>query len=83
MKVNDDETRQVIAQNLKRLRNGMSYGELARLVGTYPSSIKRIEDGQHMPGVGLLTRLAEALGVTANDLLDRANGSRKKTSQSA
>ncbi len=63
-----------IAANLTRLRNGKSFSQLARECSTedetaYPATIERIEKGRNMPGAGLLSRLAEALGVTADDLL--------------
>jgi transcriptional regulator with XRE-family HTH domain len=60
-----------IAANVKRLReeSGLSMRELARLAHDVPSAVKRIEDAENMPGVGMLTRFAEALGVTVNDLL--------------
>jgi len=42
---------------------------LAKLIEDYPASIERIENEKHMPGVGLLSRIAEALGVGVDDLL--------------
>lgn len=68
----DKQAMRRIAVNVKRLRTqkGLSMGQLARLIDDYPPAIKRIEDEQNMPGVGLLTRIAEALGVTVNDLLE-------------
>lgn len=67
----DKQALRRIAQNVKRLREekGWSMGRLAREIKDYPATIKRIEDEENMPGVGLLTRLAEALQVTMNDLL--------------
>ena len=38
------------------------------MVDTFPASIKRIEDAHHMPGAGLLKRLADAFGVTVDSL---------------
>lgn len=60
-----------ISRNMRRLReeSGLSMAALAKKIGDYPTSIKRIEDELSMPGVGLLTRISEALGVTLNDLL--------------
>ncbi|HYG26638.1 MAG TPA: helix-turn-helix transcriptional regulator [Caulobacteraceae bacterium] len=67
----DDQALHNIATNLKRLRveKGLSMAALAREINDYPATIKRIEDEACMPGAGLLTRIAEALGSTANDLL--------------
>lgn len=69
--VSDKQALTHIAANLKRLRiaKGLSMAKLAKEIGDYPTSIKRIEDAESMPGVGLLTRICEALGVTANDML--------------
>lgn len=68
----DKQALRRIAHNVKKLRTerGLSMGQLARLIDDYSPTIKRIEDEQNMPGVGLLTRIAEALGVTVNDLLE-------------
>lgn len=67
----DQQTLKIVAANLRHFRTnrGLSLAELARLTDTYPSNMKRIEDRESMPGAGLLTRIADALGVTANDLL--------------
>jgi transcriptional regulator with XRE-family HTH domain len=61
-----------IAANMRRYRelSGQSMGEIARRIDTYPATIERIENQKNMPGVGLLTRIADALSVTVNDLLD-------------
>lgn len=67
----DDEALRTIAHNLRRLRGDTSLAEIARRAGTYPTSIKRIEDGDHLPGVGLLSRIADALGVEIGDMLAR------------
>lgn len=75
----DDQAKQAIAANLKKLRNGLSYSELGRRCGTNASAISKIEKGEHMPGAGLLTRIAEALDVQVGDLLK----SRRKFSRSA
>lgn len=71
MPVSDKQALKRIAANLRRLRahRGISMAALARQIDDYPTSIKRIEDAESMPGVGLLTRISEALGVTVNDLL--------------
>lgn len=67
----DKQALRRVARNVKRLREqkGWSMGQLARAIDDYPATVKRIEHEENMPGVGLLTRLAEALEVTMNDLL--------------
>jgi transcriptional regulator with XRE-family HTH domain len=87
--MDDNETKDRIAANLHRLRGELSYSEIARRVGTYPMAIQRIERGDSMPGVGLLTRIADALGCGLNDFVAKTAESAKssttsrKTSRSA
>lgn len=81
--VTDKTTLANIAANVARLRNGKSYSQLARDVTiaedrAYPATIERIEKGQHMPGAGLLKRLAEALGTTADALMESPSPSPRK-----
>lgn len=66
----DGRIRGNIAANVARLRGERSQYWLAKAVGSNPSHIQRVEDAQHTPGAGLLVRLAEALGVNVQDLLD-------------
>jgi transcriptional regulator with XRE-family HTH domain len=75
--VTDEEALKNISRNMARLRGENSYSQLARDVGTYPGNISKIEKGEHMPGAALLSRIAEALGVTVDTLL--RNGSDKKS----
>ena len=67
--VTDKEAIARIAANLRRLRGEQSLSEVARRAGTYPSAIKRIEDGENMPGVGLLTRIAAAVDASLDEML--------------
>ena len=70
----DEQAKFNIAANLLRLRGSRSYSQLARECSTddekiYPATIERIEKTKHMPGVGLLSRIAEVLGVSVDDML--------------
>lgn len=72
--ITDTKALENIARNLARFRGDRSYSAIARDCTTpeekaYPATIERIEKGRHMPGAGLLCRLAEALGVTVDALL--------------
>jgi len=69
--VSDEEALKRIAANARRLRGNRSLSEIARLADTFPASIKRIEEGLNMPGVGLLTRLANAFGVSVDAMLEK------------
>ena len=72
--VSDEEALRNIARNVAHLRGKRTYSELSRQVGTFPANISRIEKGEHMPGAALLSRLAEALGVTADYLMRHGSG---------
>lgn len=74
----DDEALQNISRNVVRLRGQRSQYWLAKLCDTYPANIARIENGESMPGGGLLSRLAEALETSVDYLLsDHAKKSRR------
>lgn len=77
--INDDQAREYVAANVARLRGDRSRYWLAKAVGTGTISISRIERGEHLPGAGLLSRLAEALGVSIDTLLENPNRKSKKT----
>lgn len=66
--MSDDDVLANIAANVAKLRGKRSRSWLARQTGTYAINITRIESGEHMPGAGLLKRIAEALG-TSTDML--------------
>jgi transcriptional regulator with XRE-family HTH domain len=72
-----------IAANIRHLRGDMSFHVLATKADTFPSSIKRIEDCEHMPGAGLLRRIADALGVSVDSLYIPTPSPRKKLSRAS
>ncbi len=65
----NERLKQIIGANVARYRGHRTKVWLARAVGTYPANVSRIEDGAHMPGAGLLVRLAGALKVKVDDLV--------------
>lgn len=67
--VTDEKALEVIARNMIKMRGKLSYSEIGRRAGTTAAAISRIEKREHMPGVGLLTRIADALGCQVEDLL--------------
>jgi hypothetical protein len=72
--LSDQQALANIAANVTALIGDRSYSEVARECSTpteraYPATIERICKGKHMPGAGLLARLAESLGVSVDDLL--------------
>jgi transcriptional regulator with XRE-family HTH domain len=75
----DEQAMANIAANVTRLRGERSLNSLARAANTYAINISRIETGENLPGAGLLSRIAEALGVTVDDLLSPPPGPEKKS----
>lgn len=61
-----------ISRRLRALRDrrGLSIHGLARLSGLSTAHLSRIESGDRQPSIGSLLALAEALGVSAGDLLE-------------
>lgn len=55
-----------------RTSRGMSQATLAERAGLTSSYLGRLERGLSSPGIDLVERLAEALGMTAADLLPAA-----------
>lgn len=80
--MSDDQTKAVLADNIQHLMkvSGKSQRALARETKDPLMTINGIVRGKHMPGAGVLTRIAEALGTTVEKLL---TSSRKKTRKSA
>jgi transcriptional regulator with XRE-family HTH domain len=60
-----------MGRRLKRLRDakGLSQEMLAKKVGVSREYVNRLEAGRHDPTVGMLQRLAKALGVPVTELL--------------
>jgi len=60
-----------LGDNLKRVRakKKMSQGALARLLEVDKGYISNIESGNKNPTLATIQRLAEALGVSADELL--------------
>ncbi len=71
--VSDSQARENVAENVSRLieQAGMSQGELARRTGESKMRISLVRRGLHLPSSGFLARLAEALGVSADFLLNK------------
>jgi transcriptional regulator with XRE-family HTH domain len=73
----DKQTKQLLSANLRKFRGDLTLREVARRVETDASSIKAIEDGVRMPGVGLLARIATALNVSVEDFLKNRQSAHK------
>lgn len=53
-----------------RIRKGLSQSQLARIVDVHPAAIGNYEQGTREPSISTLTKIAVALGVTVDDLID-------------
>lgn len=57
-------------KNARQMR-GLSQGGLADLTGLQSSAISHFENGRRVPSVGNLVKLADALCVTLDELIER------------
>lgn len=60
-------------ENLRRLRRekGMTQGDLAKTVAVWFTAISNIERGESEPSLELAAKLAAALGVTVDELMQQ------------
>mgnify|MGYP001601562186 FL=1 len=60
-----------LGQNLKRIRTkkAMSQGDIARTLEVHRAYISGIENGKRNPTLATIKKLADALGVSADELL--------------
>ena len=68
--MNADQLRRTLATNIRihRIIAGMSQRELARLAGLSSGSVSAYEKGIKVPLADACFRIAEALGLSADDL---------------
>lgn len=83
--VSDEQAKQNIANNIRRLLAARPSPENQQrwLADATDESAMRISlyvNGRKMPGAGVLARIAEALGVTVDDLLSRPTKNGRKKS---
>ena len=71
----------LIAQNVRRLmrEKKISGRKLAALAGHNPMTINHLINSRHMPGADLLFDVADALGVSTDDLRARREPKQKKS----
>lgn len=60
-----------LGNNLKRLRTkkGITQGDIARSLGVSRGFVSNIENGKTNPTLATIARLANAIGVTSDELL--------------
>jgi len=66
-----DKISKQLGQNMKRIRSkkGMSQGDIARALEVDRGYISNIENGKKNPTIATIQKLANALGVSADELL--------------
>jgi len=66
-----EEISSKLGQNLKRIRTRkkMSQGDIARALDVHRAYISGIENGKRNPTLATIQKLADALGVSADELL--------------
>lgn len=71
---------EALAGKIKAMRTerAMSKREFAELVGVHPAIISFIENGTRPPSVRVAMKLADVLGIGADELLQILNDSRKE-----
>lgn len=77
--ITDDELKANISENLNRIldQHGMSRYVLSKKTGESEQTIKNVADGLHVPRSGILARIAEAVGVSVDDLIKHPKPIRK------
>jgi transcriptional regulator with XRE-family HTH domain len=75
------DLRQVFAANLRRLRhaNGISQEDLAYEANVNRTYLSKLEKGVSYPGLEIIAKLADALGVEPAELLMLSPKSAKRT----
>ena len=75
----DEAAQTAISRNVARLRakQKLSFAEAGRRAQTSAGAIRDIEKNGRMPGAGLITRLAEAFGVSIAELFKTSRKSQK------
>jgi transcriptional regulator with XRE-family HTH domain len=70
------EAVQLFAERLRGLRQsrGMTQADLAASADVSPTHLSELENAAMAPGIDLVGRLAEALGVSIADLFEAAEG---------
>lgn len=66
------ESRQIFARNLKetRVKQGLSQEELADIAGLHRTYVGSVERGERNISIDNMERLASALNITIQDLLN-------------
>jgi transcriptional regulator with XRE-family HTH domain len=61
-----------LAENIRKVRKkrGWSQSELGEIIGSHLSHINRIETGKHDPSLGVLKKIANALNVSIDFLVN-------------
>ena len=60
-----------LGENLKRIRTkkNISQGDIAKLLGVSRGFVSNVENGKTNPTLSTITKLANAIGTTSDELL--------------
>jgi transcriptional regulator with XRE-family HTH domain len=74
------DLRQAFAANLRRLRHarGISQEDLAYTAGVNRTYLSKLEKGVSYPGLEIIAKLADVLGVDAAELLKLPEGESRR-----
>lgn len=80
--ITDDQAKALVSANITRLlaARGWKQRDLAEATGENDMTISRIVRGSNVPGVGLISRIADALNVSVDELLSRKKQNRRNAS---
>jgi|GEM_PF-3246019 len=74
-------TKLLILIRQAREKKGWTQKQLADAIGVTPSFITKLEAGQTLPGNDLCLAMADALGLSLDELLEEVENARAETSQ--
>jgi transcriptional regulator with XRE-family HTH domain len=74
------EPQAVLGATVRRLREemGLTQEAVAHKAGVHPTWVSRLEGGKLNPSWGMVSRVAEALGIKASELAKATERSRKR-----
>lgn len=72
--MNPEQLESLVSQRIRDLRihRGMTQSELAEKIGSKKPHISDLELGKTSPGLGVIAKLAQALGVEPEEILSES-----------
>ena len=81
--LNDEQVKVAVSENIARLlvERGMTQQQLADSTKENKMTISHLIHGRHVPGLGLISRIADVLHVSVDDLLKKENKKNSRNSK--